>query len=102
MWILMLNDMRDPKVEILRPVLKAETKKEIYNFLMVNAHPWRDGQWQKAFAKDSILEWYNEPMYENVNFIDVGTKEEYIQRQAKIAEEKWNINIEPLPLITGL
>ncbi len=89
MWVLMLNDMRSSKAEILEAVAKAETKEQLEAFIeRERVEPYSDPienpredtayaafpkSWGKTFRKGGPLEWYNPPFrsYIERHFIDV-------------------------------
>lgn len=62
-WVLLLNDMRSPKVEIQTAVVKAETREELEVFLQSErVEPYRtDDRWGKCFRQGGPLEWFNLP-----------------------------------------
>ena len=61
-FILCLNDMRSPKIEILTPVARATTVEALKAFVAENkVPPYMDGNWSKCFRQGSLLEWYNPP-----------------------------------------
>lgn len=78
MWILRLNDMRTPNIEIMQTVIRAETKEKIES-LMANEtiEPYKDDSWHKIFKKDGILEWFNAPSRFG-GIIDMGTEQDWI------------------------
>lgn len=78
MYVLLMNDMRQPHVEDTQPVVCGHTAEEILALLEQERHEggWTDEQiirtdeggigmgrskrrWAKAFKKGSPLEWYN-------------------------------------------
>ena len=62
MWILQLNDMRSPKIEITTVVCKAETPEELEAFLKrEEVGLYQEDGWGKHYRKDGPLEWYNPP-----------------------------------------
>jgi hypothetical protein len=63
-FVLYLNDMRSSNIEIVRPVLKSQSREAIEKLLEESRapEPWSDeGRWRKVFRKGSRLEWYNPP-----------------------------------------
>lgn len=60
-YVLVLNDMRSPKIEMEEPVLLADSAEAITATMESLREQWRDGQWGKSFRKGSVLEWYNPP-----------------------------------------
>lgn len=61
MWVLMLNDMRSPKVEYRDPVACSRDPEELVDYVhsQLAESPWRDGKWGKVFRQHSPLEWFN-------------------------------------------
>lgn len=60
MFVLVLNDMRAPRIEYGDHVAKAATREDLvayYVSLLVG--PYSDGKYSKYFKKGSPLEWYN-------------------------------------------
>lgn len=67
-FVLVLNDMRSPKIEIVRPAVRADTPEELVAFMeRERVEPYReptgylDGTWYKVFRKGGPLEWFNPP-----------------------------------------
>lgn len=59
-FVLILNDMRDPKIEMLTEVARARTKIELEDMLINESVDfYKDGQWSKTFRKGGPLEWFN-------------------------------------------
>lgn len=60
-YCLMLNDMRTPKIEIMKQVtpLTEDRQKLVEMYEAGLCEPYTDGQWRKYFKKDGPLEWYN-------------------------------------------
>jgi len=89
MFILQLNDMRYSNVEILIPVVRAESKEDLSN-LLTNEKTvcYKDNQWYKCFKKDGILEWFNAPHDFDACIINVeiadkwaeDAREQYLQK----------------------
>lgn len=92
MWILQLNMMRN-KSEHLDVVAVAESKENLQAFVAnESVDPYKDeapGGWgnedrmvsfNKNFRKGGPLEWYNVPYNHERNFIDVGTREDTMER----------------------
>ena len=88
MYLLQLNDMRSSKIEHTQPIAVAETVEELESFMQKHEHSWTDGQWQKSFAQNSPLEWFNKPFGIHDGIIDIGTAED--------AARRFNEFIEPL------
>lgn len=62
-WLLSLNDMRSPKIEIMTGVCWAETEQELLDLLEKEAVPtYQDDRFMKSHRKGGPLEWYNVPM----------------------------------------
>ncbi len=59
MFLLIMNDMRSPKIEIPTIVAKARLAETIVAHLTAHYEPWTDGQWGKVFRKGSPYEWFN-------------------------------------------
>ena len=96
MWILRLNDMRTPKIEIMQTVVRAETKEEIQSFLeSETVESYKDDNWRKSFRKNGPLEWFNPPTGYEGGIVDVGTEESWV----KDAIEAYNTDILSIPTI---
>ncbi len=110
MFVLKLNDMRSPRVEILASVFRAATKEELVSYLqsqLVEGYsddgehrvlhhsdavaqaagglvldPPSGHRWHKAFKQGGPLEWYNAPMphNEHEHFVDVISRETFLER----------------------
>ena len=61
MWILRLNDMRSPRIEIMSNAARAESLKDLQALVeRETVQPYRgDDGWGKAFRKGGPLEWFN-------------------------------------------
>lgn len=82
MWILQLNDMRSPKIEINTIIFKAETKEELEDLLVHElVEPYQEDKWGKTYRKGGPLEWYNPPFSGNfgVHLIDIGTEDSWAE-----------------------
>jgi len=89
MFVLVLNDMRMPQIEMVEPVARAETKEALVAFVGREAvEPYQEpGEntygkvtWTKNFRKGGPLEWYNPPTQtlDPPNGIaDVGTEDSW-------------------------
>lgn len=78
MWVLRLNDMRAPKIEMLTNVCRAETMEELEDFVQSQeVEKYVDGQWAKFYRKNGPLEWFNRPFSGDMTFSDVGTEEDW-------------------------
>lgn len=63
LWILFLNDIRFPQVEITRPLCQAESIEALMAFIEdEKCEGYREGSWWKTFRKDGPLEWCNQPL----------------------------------------
>ncbi len=95
MWVLQLNDMRSPKIEILRPVARGETKEDLEALIeSEKVERYQDGNWGKTFKKDGLLEWCNGPRKNNdSHFVHVGDEETFIAK----AREQFQTQIMVLP-----
>ena len=82
MWVLKLNDMRFPKIEMFETVAKAERPEKLQAWMVLEkVADYRDGQWGKAFRKGGPLEWYNEPIPSlGQGIFDIGTEEDWVQQ----------------------
>jgi hypothetical protein len=68
-YVLVMNDMRSPKIEYGEIVCWAETAQELIDFMDSERadepyrSPGRDGPetWGKTFREGGPLEWYNDP-----------------------------------------
>lgn len=81
MWVLMLNDMRAPKIEMLEPVARAESKEALQAFIdHEKVEPYRDGQWGKTYRQGGPLEWKNAPYLfdEDSHFINLDEQMAYL------------------------
>lgn len=101
MWLLRLNDMRSPKIEMLRDVALAETREILMDYVLKQRtlEPYTDGEWNKVFQKDGPLEWFNPPYekYAHEHFIPIGTLEDWIQN----AKEGYQSLLSSVPQIYG-
>lgn len=96
MWILQLNDMRTPRIEIVMAIYRAETCGPLITFLEKESVPrYQDGKWSKSYKKDGPLEWFNPASGEKDGIINVGTEEEWVQD----VKESFNTDIMSLPTI---
>lgn len=60
MWILKLNDMRMPQIEMGHHVCRALSREAIIELLeRERVTPYRDGEWSKVYRKGGPLEWCN-------------------------------------------
>lgn len=116
MWVLLLNDMRSSKVEVLQPVFRHETKEKLKDYLEQQKVPgyqttmerFGDGPkgigtekiihtFNKGFKQGGPLEWFNAPndFHEAEHFIDVGTDENL----GPIKLEFWKNNVITIPVV---
>lgn len=60
-YALMLNDMHSSNVENIQCVMASDDPEKLVEFYFAHLADafYRDGQWGKAFKKDSPLEWFN-------------------------------------------
>lgn len=62
MFLLFLNDMRSPQIEMAEIVARADTREALTRFIeREQVERYRDGIWWKGFRKDGPLEWFNPP-----------------------------------------
>ena len=99
MWVLFLNDMRMSNIENVEAVARASTREALQAFVeSQRVEPYSDGRWLKNFAVGGPLEWYNPPFtFHEESFIDVGTKEDWMQR----AEQEYNYKVLSLQDVTN-
>ena len=84
MFILQLNDMRSPKVEMVSTIVRAETKEEIEDLIeRETVDTYEDQAYQKFFKKGGPLEWCNEPGVLHLHIIDVGTPDIWSENARK-------------------
>lgn len=102
MYVLLLNDMRSPKIEMLTPICRAETKEELEAFISrERVEPYKtDEHWHKVYRQGGPLEWFNEPYGFDAerHFLDVRTENEWVER----ARRDFNEQILPIPMIGTL
>lgn len=99
MWVLYLNDMRSPKIQMLTPVARAETKEQLQAFVKRETvelyredqgPAWPEGAfWGKTFRKGGLLEWCNQPSEHDESYhyrdMDVIVRE-FLAEQCRIPE----------------
>lgn len=62
-WILFLNDMRFPQMEMTQPLCQAPSIEALMAFILdEKCEPYREGPWGKVHRKDGPLEWFNPPV----------------------------------------
>lgn len=101
MWVLLLNDMRSSKIEILCPVVRAETKQELLDFLAREKVPaYRDDGWSKNYRQGGPLEWFNPPwgINRDEEFQDVGTEDDW----AEGARRRFQDQVLSLPVVGAI
>lgn len=101
MWILCLNDMRAPQVEILRPVCRAETREQLDDFIeRERVASYSDGHWNKNYRRGGPLEWFNPPwdFEAGRHFVNVGTR----QQAAEMAMAAYDEQVMSVPEIAAM
>lgn len=102
-WVLQLNDMRSPKVEILTIVCTADSKEALEKLLQDNkVDNYRDGHWGKSYKQGSPLEWFNPPYHDDVNstFVDLEKwKNDEFKWAMQSVEDRYNAIIRNNPKI---
>lgn len=111
MWILLLNDMRDPKIEILKIIGRADTKEKLEAFIGAEkVEPYTDPvlsheskttrKWHKVFRRGGPLEWYNPPFSsrDNEHFLHAGTGDDW----AEEARADYHNKIMTIPEVSTL
>jgi hypothetical protein len=87
-WVLLLNDMRSPKIEMVQPVARAETKEALEAWeKSLRVPPYQDGPWLRTYPPDSALGWFNPPM--GPWLMDVGTEETRLESAIASAKREW-------------
>lgn len=126
MWLLRLNLMRD-RCETLDVVARADTREQLVEFLRQETEPWHDSGekrqvhdtdivaqnagsivigsprayvWKKTFRQGSILEWYNPPYNDEEAFVDIGNRDDFISKQTRDAERRWDDMLSDVPPVT--
>ena len=97
MWELRLNDMRSPKIELLRPVTRANSRDELEAFLArEKVTLYFDGHWRKYYRVGGPLEWFNRPYEreEDRHFVDLGSPS---QRVVRALSKGWRLINSPFP-----
>src|SRR3990167_5836528 len=83
MWELRLNDMRTPQVELLRQVIRANTRDELEAFLArEKVALYFDRHWRKYYRAGGPLEWFNRPYEreEDRHYVNLGSPSERAER----------------------
>jgi len=97
-FVLLLNDMRAPKVEYVEPVARASSRAALEAFLERERVPhYRDGRWGKSFRQGGPLEWFN-PAYRGDGVVEVMSPEEAGRR----AEAEARAQLDAIPLVESL
>lgn len=97
MFVLLLNDMRSAKVEMVAPVARSESRDELMAFMSRHTvEPYRDGRWYKTFRQGSILEWFN-TMDCFGRIEDMGTENDWIEQNVRAAVDGWREFIKTVP-----
>ncbi len=82
MYLLKLNDMRSPQVEIMQPIGIFESLDQIHRFLHAEeVSAYKDGQWNKRYRQGGPLEWFNPPIFMEESFEEFPSEEEFISKQ---------------------
>jgi hypothetical protein len=84
MWILVLNDMRSPKIEMMTEVARGSTQESLLRLLeSERVESYSDGPWGKSFRKGGPLEWCNPPFAHELehHFIDISAWAERAHRE---------------------
>ena len=82
MWILQMNDMRFPKIEMLAPVTIGKSIDELKQFIDSQRVPhYREDGWGKGFKKGGPLEWCNDIFlpFESQHFVELLSIEELME-----------------------
>lgn len=88
MFILQLNDMRDPKIEMMTLVACATSSEQLLELMTSESvETYQDGQWGKTFRKDGPLEWYNRPTDPLMGIVDIGSVEDWQRAATEKYEE---------------
>lgn len=99
MFVLVLNDMRMPNIEMSKPVARASTREALEALLQRESVPsYRDGQWGKCFRQSGPLEWFNPPCdVFGQGIVNTGTLQERIDRAIAEVNDWWNHTVMPIP-----
>jgi hypothetical protein len=120
-WILFLNDMRNAHFENVQPVMRADTREELVNYVLRELAPemWREPsgllseepstdpsssfafktnsrEWCKFFRKGSPLEWFNRPDDRELTVDDSAQESEHIRIVPRILDRSDDINKIPM------
>lgn len=81
MYILRLNDMRTPKIEMYEVVAKSEDPEKLEQWMLSEkVEPYREDNWGKVFRKGGPLEWYNAPeRCFGQGIVQICSEEEYVE-----------------------
>jgi len=103
MFVLLLNNMQSPNIEIVEPVAKAETQEALMSFIereRVAAYRepgenyYGTTMWGKNFRKGGVLEWYNPP-FSDQYIVDLGTEDDW----ATSARAQYRQQINSIPSV---
>jgi len=106
MFILMLNDIRSPKIEILQNVCRAKLRSDLDELMIrekTNVYIDEvDGvKWAKTFRKNGPLEWFNAPNGRDY-ILDVGNLNSWKEDAERQAETAWTdqvMTVTPLDVL---
>lgn len=97
MWILRLNDMRSPKIEMLTTVCRSDSFEALADLLVrEKVEHYMDDRWGKVFRRGGPLEWFNEP-FENP-FFQMKTEEQMVEE----LRARYRADISDLPDVSML
>lgn len=99
MWVLRLNDMRAPQIEIMTFVCRAERREDLEALLQreLTTPYTTDDRWNKVYRQGGPLEWFNPPWQDESAIVDVGTREQVVELAARNADAWYVDNILSLP-----
>lgn len=66
-YFLVMNDMRSAQIENAGMAAWSDDKEKLVAWYNEQLDGWRDGDWGKAFRKDSPLEWRNPVNLEKIH-----------------------------------
>ena len=98
MWLLQLNDMRSPRIEIMTPVARAESRAVLMALLTrEDTAPYRDGQWSKRFRQGGPLEWFNPPSFGEMDecLFEMVSLDTFLERQ----RAAYQAHLDSFPLV---
>lgn len=70
-FVLMLNDMRSHKIEILSIAAVADSKEALGELMERETDPHMDGRWGKKFRAGGPLEWFNDISLSNRHIVEI-------------------------------